>query len=1003
MTNRVLPADQEVRERVISELGTSFFIEAGAGSGKTSVIVSRLVNLVRSGVAPSEIVAITFTEKAAGELRDRIRSELAAVGELAALRDLDLAPFQTIHAFAAAILRECALEAGLDPDFRVLDQLQEDLRFAQSWRSWLWSGDAPRDALQRSLDLGLSLDDLQLAAQQLSRNRDLVGDELELASDNDAPEDQRARDLALVELTAKVREFIAHDAARRRHDGALSYDDLLLEARDLLVRSSDARDALRRRYRTILVDEFQDTDPLQAQIALLLAADPDTDDWITAVPGPGRLVLAGDPKQSIYRFRRADIDVYEQVRDIFESSPQSCAIAGLTVSFRSRPRLCAWQNRVLPAVLKADAEFPRAQARWSSSTPHRSDRGVGVAVIPSNRQFDRAPEARAAESRMIASLITHMHGAASALGQLPSADAERAPRFRDIAILFRTRAGADLYTEALDAVGIPYHFDSGQGFYQRPEVRAIAHLLQALDDPQDEIAAIAVLKSALIAASDQELFELRAALGAAPLLLNPSTLTDDYEGRLRASITQLAALREELPRFALPELVDHVIRGSDLLFAQAVGVDPPQMRQRQANLRMLVQRAAQFADNYDDALRPFVRWLSQRGVRNLPESESPTTEADDDAVRILTIHQAKGLEFPIVILPKLQDWTGAGVDFIVDRASERVEFKLGDDRSPFRSAGYLAALRRDRAYADAEARRMLYVAATRARDWLILSSFAADSLAGRDSFHTFLEDAAPHWLSRDADSDVLVVSPRALDAPSPPPVERSLPPHDSLLEEWTQRRKDAFSPGRRRIETVTPSSIGDHAPAEPGDIDDEPAADGPDRDSVDPLDFGSAVHDALEAADFDDPAETRKRTIRICRSRRVPEEPVLAHVEQAMASPLLQRARAADIVRRELPVATIAHDEEQTTITEGIADLVFRESGRWVLVDYKSDAKLPPERLETYRMQVQRYAAMLEAAGVSIDEAYLLLTATGEAVPISPAPDAASDAALPISSEPTAD
>ena len=182
MTNRVLPADQEVRERVISELGTSFFIEAGAGSGKTSVIVSRLVNLVRSGVAPSEIVAITFTEKAAGELRDRIRSELAAVGELAALRDLDLAPFQTIHAFAAAILRECALEAGLDPDFRVLDQLQEDLRFAQSWRSWLWSGDAPRDALQRSLDLGLSLDDLQLAAQQLSRNRDLVGDELELAS-----------------------------------------------------------------------------------------------------------------------------------------------------------------------------------------------------------------------------------------------------------------------------------------------------------------------------------------------------------------------------------------------------------------------------------------------------------------------------------------------------------------------------------------------------------------------------------------------------------------------------------------------------------------------------------------------------------------------------------------------------------------------------------------------------------------------------------------------------
>ncbi|MYJ02200.1 MAG: AAA family ATPase, partial [Chloroflexi bacterium] len=420
MTNPELPADQEVRERIINELDTSFFLEAGAGSGKTSVIVSRVVNLVRSGVAPSEIVAITFTEKAAGALRDRIRAELAAVGELAALRDLDLAPFQTIHAFAAAILRECAIEAGLDPDVRVLDQLQEDLRFAQAWRSWLWSSDAPRDDLQRALDLGLSLDDLQLAAQQLSRNRDLDGGELALASDEEAPEDQRARDSALAELTAAVRGFISADAAQRRRDGALSYDDLLLDARDLLVRSTEARDELRRRYRTILVDEFQDTDPLQAQIALLLAANPDTEDWTTAVPGPGRLVLAGDPKQSIYRFRRADIDVYEQVREIFESSPQTCAIAGLSVSFRSRPRLCAWQNRILPAVLKPDADFPRAQARWSASTPHRSDRGIGVAVIPGNRQFDRAPDARAAESGMIDSLITHMHGAASALGQLPS-------------------------------------------------------------------------------------------------------------------------------------------------------------------------------------------------------------------------------------------------------------------------------------------------------------------------------------------------------------------------------------------------------------------------------------------------------------------------------------------------------------------------------------------------------------------------------------------------------
>ena len=319
------PADDDVRQRIINDLDTSFFLEAGAGSGKTSVIVARVVNLVRNGCSLDEIVAITFTEKAAGELRERIRAELATAGLHDALRDVDAAQIQTIHAFAANILRERSLDAGLDPNFNVLDQLQADLRFAQSWRSWLWSNDAPQEPLQRAFDLGLELRDLQLAAEQLAQNRDLTGPLSDVLPSEEVPEDQRERDTTLAELTAALREFIEQDANQRRIDGLLTYDDLLLEARNLLVRSKQAREDLRSRLRTILVDEFQDTDPLQAQIALLLAADRDTDDWIQVIPGPGRLVLAGDPKQSIYRFRRADIDIYEQVRDIFlaasETSP----------------------------------------------------------------------------------------------------------------------------------------------------------------------------------------------------------------------------------------------------------------------------------------------------------------------------------------------------------------------------------------------------------------------------------------------------------------------------------------------------------------------------------------------------------------------------------------------------------------------------------------------------------------------------------------------------------
>ena len=974
------PADDDVRQRIINDLDTSFFLEAGAGSGKTSVIVARVVNLVRNGRSLDEIVAITFTEKAAGELRERIRAELAAAGLHDALRDVDAAQIQTIHAFAANILRERSLDARLDPDFNVLDQLQADLRFAQSWRSWLWSNDAPQEPLQRAFDLGLELRDLQLAAEQLARNRDLTGPFSDHRPPEEVPEDQRQRDTALAELTAALREFIEQDANQRRIDGLLTYDDLLLEARNLLIRSKQAREDLRSRFRTILVDEFQDTDPLQAQITLLLAAEPDTDDWTQASPGPGRLVLAGDPKQSIYRFRRADIDIFEQVRDIFLVASETSAIARLTVNFRARPQLCDWHNAVLPGIIKPDQDYPRAQARWEATVPYRTDRGPGVAVIPSNRQYDRAPEARSAEATLIANLIAHMQQDDATLGHIPTPAGSRIPEFRDIAILVRTRTGADLYTTALDRAGIPYHFDSGQGFYQKPEIRAIAHLLQALDDPTDEVAALATLKSPLVAASDTELFELRAAFGAQAIRLDANLLPDAYEGRLRAPIEFLGTLRDDLSGFGLPELIDHVIRASGLLLAQAVGVQYSQMRQRQANLRMLVQRAAHFADNNDDSLRPFVRWLSQRGVRNLPESESPTTEADDDAVRFLTIHQAKGLEFPIVIVPKLQDQPASGNQFIVDRPNQRVEFKLGDDRSPFRTPGYAIAERTDRAYADAEARRMLYVAATRARDWLILPSFPADSISRRDSFHTYLDDAVPHWLTRDADPNTLVVGPRTFDAaPSPTPTLHT-PPHQELRPLWQERHQQAISGGSRSIEAVTPTSLNPHTPAENADV----GVDQSERDdsNINPLDFGKAVHEALETADFTNHEITRERAKRVCHKFHVPVDQVLQHIERALNSELIQRASMSDVIHRELPLATIQTQEETTVITEGVADLVFREGEHWILVDYKSDADIPPDRLATYNAQLLQYVSMLNDAGIDVAAAYILRTATGEALQV---------------------
>ena len=403
------PSDQAVRDRLLSELDTSFFLQAGAGAGKTRILVDRVVELVRRDHAQlRNIVAITFTEKAAGELRARIRTALSkARGGPAdaaerrrlddALRQVDAAHIETIHAFASSLLKERPFDAGIDPGFEILDALGADLDFTDAWHGWLWREEDPRAqaAIERALRFDMPLDRLREAAQQLSRNRDLdpprgsppppdphathaewlqtaeqlrvdyeqlgskqaaqpetlVGWLREMPLDDPdelsrlllTPERTRkptGRSEALVALRARWDEFAAQraayarslrahilndvlavlsafvrdDADRRRREGRLTFEDLLIEARNLLVMSAGARRFFRERYSHILIDEFQDTDPLQAEIVLLLAAEHDTNDWTNATPAPGRLLVVGDPQQAIYRFRRADIDTYTKVR-----------------------------------------------------------------------------------------------------------------------------------------------------------------------------------------------------------------------------------------------------------------------------------------------------------------------------------------------------------------------------------------------------------------------------------------------------------------------------------------------------------------------------------------------------------------------------------------------------------------------------------------------------------------------------------------------------------------
>lgn len=268
---------------------------------------------------------------------------------------------------------------------------------------------------------------------------------------------------------------------------------------------------------------------------------------------------------------------------------------------------------------------------------------------------------------------------------------------------------------------------------------------------------------------------------------------------------------------------------------------------------------------------------------------------------------------------------------------------------------------------------MLYVAATRARDWLIMPSYPADSIRSRESFHTVLEDASPGWPTADAERSTLVLSPRTFDAAPQVQPELRTVDIEALRSQWAAWHSEARAGGTRAFDARTPSMP---APGEDEEVHEDHPADG----DINPLDIGSAIHESLELADFNDLALTQQRCARVCARYVVPYEIIWPHVERALQSDLMQRAARADAILRELPLTTISHDDDHTVIMNGIADLVFREDERWVLVDYKSDAEMNDRRRQKYTRQLQQYALMLQRAGIPIDEAYLLLTSRGESV-----------------------
>ena len=896
------PGD-EAEWRKALESPRNLAVAAGAGTGKTTLLVEKILRKVLVEKVPVErILALTFTEKAANEMRQRLRERLSASG---GGEGLDRAEVGTIHSFCAHVLREFPVEAGVVPDFVVDEGPVFRRMFEKAWSRWLdreLGAEARRPRAWRELLRRVKLETLRELAwglasfsipeergdgaatlQRLAAEAARAVPELAGALQGREPPPGRrpkgasalygsvlrlAADRAAVDedLVGRAVEIVSGFAGQFRRDylaaGYVSFEGLLALT-DRLLRNPafpEVLARLREKYAYILVDEFQDTDPLQGEIIQRLAEGPD------GRLLPGRLFIVGDPKQSIYSFRGADIVAYQSlVRRILREGGESVV---LSTNFRSHAGLLDFVNAVFREAIRENGLL---QPRYEPIEPEpgRAPKWPGPHLELILIEGASAGESRQAEAEAIAEWIRSRPGIAP----------------RNIAILFRALTDVTIYIEALRSAGIPFVVEGEKFFYGTVEVVDFVNLLRAVDNPHDRIAVASVLRSPYGALTDQELYERK----------------DRLDYRLQADLPILRFLRrwhECSGRLSVPELVDLIFREGHALEIAQAGYHGEQAT---ANLLKLRQKAAELEARGGLTLREFVD-EARRAARSVEEEgESPLADETLDAVRLLSIHKAKGLEFPVVILPDLHRQAPPPQEKVVryDWPTRTLGVRLDE----VCDAGGAALSFLDRERGREEAKRILYVATTRAREILLLLGSAAYRA------ETYLALLMPEVEQR-ARITRRPFRPPVFPTPPPPPAPER-PDWEAFARLWRERERRAGV----REKFVSPTLLERIAEEEePPPVTWEIAV-------------GLACHRVLECLDF--------------RSPRLPEgtDPEAAAIlEGFFRSPAFRELAEAEIVARELPFVI----PRGAQILRGVIDVVYRRGGRLFAGDYKTDREIRP-------------------------------------------------------------
>jgi ATP-dependent helicase/nuclease subunit A len=1057
--------DQEARNRIRSVFDTSLFVEAGAGTGKTTELVERVVGLIESGRAQlAEIVAITFTEAAAGELRERVRAKLEsrlhdARGEAAqnlarAVDQVEDAPMQTIHGFANRLLQLNPTSVGLPPVFSVRDATEASLAFDADWRGVARSLFVTRDQgapsphqrlLHMAWTLGADMRKLRAMARAFTEHAyrldvappadsafvwlHLVDDLVQLAEDasgfqyhcssesdtlavmlrNDvAPWGERMAgalrqedEFAVIELLRKgfnkpkgsaknwpadvleqvrdtcerleakrvevletprrwvmqglialVADLVKRWEGRRIREGTLEFGDLLVLA-DRLVQQVDVRREIQARYRYLFVDEFQDTDPMQARLVQNLVTPVDG--------GEERLFTVGDPKQSIYRFRNADLDQYLAVRSRYRH-----AMAELSTNFRTLPAILSWVDAVFEPMMT------RSLGSWSPLGHGRSGEHAGTVQTFGGAAAEGVLSARVRETettelaqRLLAARDDRwlVHDRSGGL---------RPIRFGDMAVLLPTRRSLANLERSFRHAGIPYRIESRSLIWSTQEIRDVVSVLRVIDDVRNENAVVAALRSPAFGCADDELARWRAAGGTWNPLDVDQVAAGDFVGE---GLLALRSLRERARFLDVPAVVRAVIDERHL-FHSAFG----HLRQREPwnRLRFVLDQAQAWFDSGNSGLHAFLQWIDENDQLQASIVESVVPEGDDDAVRVMTIHAAKGLEFPLAAIVGLGSVPSSAdsVRVFWSEDTTQPEVRIGSAVEGWQTPGFESAAQRDIEAESAERLRLLYVAVTRARDHLLVG------------LHRTAKERRPYSLASvlaEAIGDIDVNSGAACAPCSQEVIESGIRPDASRvrgdLENATLRRQRVIRSATRNVQfsatkvaqlvsnadAILPVRTAGHA-NDPDDLSYR-------------LTLGSAVHKALEIVAFDAPLEEVERVAALVAvefALEGNERTIVEATSKALRSQPVREALLSGRYWREVTVAK----EVDGVILRGSIDLLYERDDGLVVVDYKTEAvptaEAVHEAVDRYRYQLFTYATALQQERVgNVIEVVLLFIPPG--------------------------